>query len=272
MNALVPAYGMTDLERIARAFAASKLFGIQNVDQALALCLIAQAEGRHPASAAQDYHIVQGRPAKKAEAMMRDFISAGGKVEWHRLDDGGADATFSHPAGGAARITWDMDRAKRAGLSTDTWRKYPRQMLRSRVVSEGVRTVYPMATSGMYVPEEQADIEYKPVKPALQAKAEPIAIEHAPLEEPTPERRKSAAQAKRDGDDVYFKTLVAAADWEGLDEIEGSFEDRTRLMPASWLMSMRDLIELRREELTSEAKASRLNGELDDGFAEAMRE
>jgi hypothetical protein len=34
------------------------------------------------------------------------------------------------------------------------WTKYPRQMLRSRVISEGVRTVFPGATSGLYVPEE----------------------------------------------------------------------------------------------------------------------
>jgi hypothetical protein len=71
MNALVTqaVYPVSDLERMAKAFAASKLFGLQNVDQALALCLVAQAEGRHPASAAQDYHIISGRPAKKADAM-----------------------------------------------------------------------------------------------------------------------------------------------------------------------------------------------------------
>lgn len=159
MTALVQvqpnAFAVSDLAMMARAFAGSRLFGIQNEEQALALCLVAQAEGRHPASAAQDYHIVQGRPAKKADAMLRDFISSGGKVEWHSLTDELADATFSHPAGGSVRITWDHQRAKAAGLGgKDMWKKFPRQMLRSRVVSEGVRTVCPGATSGMYVPEE----------------------------------------------------------------------------------------------------------------------
>jgi hypothetical protein len=83
MNAIVtvPAYPVSDLERMARAFAASKLFGVQNPEQALALCLVAQAEGRHPATAAQDYSIIQGRPSKKADAMLRDFLAGGGKVE-----------------------------------------------------------------------------------------------------------------------------------------------------------------------------------------------
>lgn len=148
-----------DIERMAQAVAKSGLFGVKNMDQALALMLVAQAEGRHPALAARDYDIIQGRPAKKAEAMMRDFLESGGKVKWHQLDDKMADATFSHPSGGEARIDWDMKRAVAAGLGgRDMWKKFPRQMLRSRVVSEGIRTVCPMATSGMYVPEEVSDI------------------------------------------------------------------------------------------------------------------
>lgn len=162
MNALTivspPAYAVPDMERMAVAFARSGLFGVKNPDQALALCLVAQAEGRHPASAAQDYHIINNRPAKKADAMLRDFLASGGKVEWHSLTDDGADATFSHPSGGTVRIAWDHDRAKAAGISNPMWKKYPRQMLRSRVVSEGVRTVCPCATSGMYVPEEVQDM------------------------------------------------------------------------------------------------------------------
>lgn len=157
-------YSVPDMERMALAFAGSKLFGIATPDQALALCLIAQAEGRHPASAAQDYHIIQGKPSKKSDAMLRDFLANSGKVtEWELADDRVA-ATFSHPAGGSVRIDWDMARAKKAGITNPMWSKYPRQMLRARVVSEGVRTVFPMATSGMYVPEEVSEFELKPAE------------------------------------------------------------------------------------------------------------
>jgi hypothetical protein len=160
-NALVP---MADMERMAMAFAKSNMFGAKTPEQAMALLLLAQGEGLHPAIAMRDFDIIQGRPAKKAEAMLRSFIAAGGKVEWHRLDDECADATFSHPAGGTARISWDMARAKRAGVGgKDNYNKYPRQMLRSRVVSEGCRTVYPASTSGLYVPEEVAQFG-KPAK------------------------------------------------------------------------------------------------------------
>jgi len=154
-NALVP---YSEIEKMATAVAKSGLFGVKTPDQALALMLVAQAEGRHPALAARDYDIIQGRPSKKSEAMLRDFLESGGKVEWHALDDTCADATFSHPSGGSVRIEWTMKRAAAAGLGgKDMWRKYPRQMLRARAVSEGIRTVCPMATSGMYVPEEVQD-------------------------------------------------------------------------------------------------------------------
>lgn len=153
-TAVVP---FEQLNTMADAFARSGMFGAKTKEQALSLLLLAQAEGVHPAIAMRDFDIIQGRPAKKAEAMHRSFIAAGGKIEWHELSDEKADATFSHPQGGTARITWDMQRAQKAGLKNkDMYSKYPRQMLKARVVSEGCRTVFPAATSGLYVPEEVA--------------------------------------------------------------------------------------------------------------------
>ena len=164
MNALVKPEPTTmpmafgDMERLADAIAKSNLFGLRTREQALVLMMISHAEGRHPALAARDYDVISGRPSKKAEAMLRDFLQAGGRVEWHALSDEIADATFTHPQGGSARIAWDMARATKAQLAGNAnYKKFPRQMLRSRVVSEGVRTVYPLATSGLYVPEEVAD-------------------------------------------------------------------------------------------------------------------
>lgn len=180
-NRVATSVAFGDMERLAEAVARSGMFGLKTKEEALTLMAISQAEGRHPALAARDYDIIQGRPAKKSESMMRDFIEAGGKVEWHALDDKKADATFSHPAGGTVRITWDMERAKQAGLLTkDMYRKFPRQMLRSRVVSEGVRTVCPAATSGMYVPEEIVDFDNRPLtapEPAKTALPTPRVVE-----------------------------------------------------------------------------------------------
>jgi hypothetical protein len=170
-----PQIPVGEIERMALAVANSGLFGIKTPEAAMSLMLISIAEGRHPALAARDYDIIQGRPAKKSEAMLRDFLQSGGSVEWHELTDDIADATFSHPQGGKVRITWDMARAKQAGLAgRDMFRKFPRQMLRSRVVSEGIRTTCPMATSGMYVPEEVQEFD---APKAIKVEKPVIAVE-----------------------------------------------------------------------------------------------
>jgi hypothetical protein len=142
----------------------SGLFGFKTKQEAMSIMMIAQAEGKHPATAARDYDVINKKLAKRAEAMMRDFMEGGGRVKWNALTDELADATFSHPQGGEVRISWDMARALQAGLSTkENWRKYPRQMLRNRTVSEGVRTVWPLATSGMYERGEVEDFTGKTI-------------------------------------------------------------------------------------------------------------
>jgi hypothetical protein len=179
-----PQFSMGDVKGIAEAIAKGGLFGSKDPYAVLTLCLLAQAEGQHPAVVFRDYHIISGKPAKKADAMLRDYLAGGGKVEWHTLDDNLADATFSHPAGGSVRISWDAKRVQQAQLGGNAMhKKYPRQMLRARVISEGVRTVYPGATSGLYVPEEAAAFDDGP-----KASQEPVqALEHHPASDGPPD-------------------------------------------------------------------------------------
>ncbi len=84
MSNLVP---FNEIESMAIAVSKSGLFGMKTPDQAIALMLLCQAEGLHPAIAARDYHIIQGRPALKADAMLARFQQAGGKVEWKVYTD-----------------------------------------------------------------------------------------------------------------------------------------------------------------------------------------
>ena len=151
---------------MAEAIAQSGLFGIKTPTQALALGLLCQAEGRHPAEAARDYHIIQGRPTLKADAMLARFQQAGGRVEWTRYDDQAVVGVFTHPSGGKLTLEWTMERAKTAGLAgKEVWKQYPRNMLRSRVISEAIRTVYPGVLSGCYL-EDEVETVQAPSQPA----------------------------------------------------------------------------------------------------------
>lgn len=156
----VAVYALKDMQTMAQAVAKSGLFGMKSEDQALALMLVAQAEGQHPATITQDYDIIQGKACRKTHSVMARFQQMGGKVEWHELTESIADATFFHPSGGSLRMAWTIEQAKKIGLTgKDNWKNYPRAMLRARLIAEGVRAVYPAALGGMLVAEEAADID-----------------------------------------------------------------------------------------------------------------
>jgi hypothetical protein len=178
-TALVP---VADIEKMAGAIAKSKMFGMKTTEEAFALMLIAQAEGMHPAIAARDYHVIQGRPTLKADAMLARFQNAGGKVQWDVYTDAEVTGTFSHPSGGSLKLTWTFAQASKIGLTgKDNWKNYPRAMLRARVISEGIRTVYPGCVVGTYTAEELEEIP-KAKDMGMAEVVEPVAAESLVVE------------------------------------------------------------------------------------------
>lgn len=155
MSNIVP---ITDIQQMAEVAASSKMFGFKNTQEAMAIMLLCQAENLHPAVAMRDFHVIQGRPALKADAMLARFQQAGGSVKWKEYTDDRVTGEFSHPSGGTLEVTWTLEQAKRIGIANkDNWRNYPRAMLRARVLSEGIRAVYPGCVVGVYTPEEVQD-------------------------------------------------------------------------------------------------------------------
>jgi hypothetical protein len=208
---------------MAEAIAESKLFGIQTPAQALALGLLCQAEGRHPAEAARDYHIIGGRPSLKSEAMLARFQQAGGRVEWHEYSHESVSATFSHPQGGTLKVSWTIKDAERAGLTGNpTWRKFPRQMLKARCISEAVRGVFPGVLSGLYAPEEVA--EFTPMQ--AETEPEPLAIEATSQPIPEPLQRINPMQRLlADKSDSQREKVTAGAIKRGWIKPEQSYLD-----------------------------------------------
>lgn len=162
MSNIVP---FEEKRSLATALVKSGLFGIKDESQALALMAICEAEGMHPAKAVQTYHIIQGRPAIKSDALLARFQEAGGSVQWSTYTDEKVVGTFSHKQGGSITVDWTIERAKRIGLaSKDNWRNYPRNMLRARCIAEGVRAIYPGIATGIYTAEEVTDMPLAQVR------------------------------------------------------------------------------------------------------------
>ena len=180
-QALVP---YVELEKMSKALGINKMFG-KTPEELLPLMLIAQAEGKHPAIAAQEYDIIQGKPAINSKSALARFQQAGGSIQWNERSDLRAAATFTHPQGGSLEIVWTIERAKQAQLTTkDNWKKYPAQMLASRVVAEGVRAVFPACLSGMYTTEEVQDFD-APRGKVMPIKAEVVEAEIVPRDDET---------------------------------------------------------------------------------------
>ena len=176
MTNLVP---VNDMKSMAQAIVKSGFYGFKSEDQVMAIMAVAQAENKHPATVVQEYDIIQGRPALKSQAILARFQLAGGKVEYGTYTDDKVEMTFSHSAGGSLTLSWTMKQAHDIGLAgKDNWKKYPRAMLAARVVSEGVRRVYPACILGHYSVEEVQDFD-KPYKEAWVPKDQPVQIEFA---------------------------------------------------------------------------------------------
>jgi len=184
MSNIVP---FQDMQAMATAIAKSGLFGMKNESEVLALMAVAQAEGLHPATAARDFHIIQGRPALKADAMLARFQSAGGKVDWTEYTDERVTGVFSHPNGGSLSVSWTIEQARSIGLVKpgSGWQKFPRAMLRSRCISEGIRSVYPGSVTGFYSPEEVQDFEPKTKYMGKIEPENPVMAALQPLQEVT---------------------------------------------------------------------------------------
>lgn len=199
-------FPLADVQQMAAVVAKSKLFGTKTEDEAMALMLLAQAEGMHPMRAVQQYHIIQGRPAMKSEAILARFQAAGGVVRWLVSDADEAKATFTTAAREEITVHWTMDRAKAAGLAgKDNWKSYAPQMLRARCIAEGVRAVAPGCILGLAAVEEVEDVTPTPATVIATEPGKGVAglaaavAQIAPLatSKADPERARKLAEVRR---------------------------------------------------------------------------
>lgn len=185
---------LADIGTMAKAVSESGLFGLRNEAAAFSLMCIAQAEGIHPIKAATQYHIIDGKPSLRSDAMLARFQAAGGKTRWKERTAQRATLWLSHPDAGELEVTWDLERATAAGLANkDSWKKYPAQMLSARCISEGVRALYPACIGGFYAPEEVADFGTAARTEAPTAEAVDAEVVHATADTGA-EHRKTLAQ------------------------------------------------------------------------------
>jgi hypothetical protein len=168
-----PNYSLQDIREISADLAKSGLFAMKTTEQVFAMMMICRSEGIDPVQAVKRYHIIDGKPSMRADAMQADFMRQGGTVEWIVSNAEECHAVFSHSASprpfeihlkvkdymdsGVAMVWKDGKQ-----ILKDNWKKSPAAMLRARAISNGVRAVLPGVVAGIYTPEETQDFEKEP--------------------------------------------------------------------------------------------------------------
>ena len=131
---------------------------IKTPQQALTIMQMGRELGVPATYALRNIHVINGKPAASAELLMalvrRTYGQAAIRVAV-ATNEGVTVEYREQGWDGISSLTFTMEDAKRAKLdSKDTWRAYPRAMLRSRAVSEVVRMAFPEAIAGLYTVEE----------------------------------------------------------------------------------------------------------------------
>lgn len=179
--------------QLGEAFAASGMFGCSKPQQGAILALQCMTSGATPFEVTQTYHLLDGKLSMKADAMLGKFLRAGGKVEWGERTSERVSARFSYK-GNVRDETITLQELVATGVAVDArgelkamYKRFPRQMLTARLVSEYVRLLAPDIISGVYTPEEVSDFEDAPYVPPSRHDP-PKVVDAEEVEEQRPEQ------------------------------------------------------------------------------------
>lgn len=158
-NALIPT-SFSEMQNQAKTLVASGLLpeAIKRPEQAIAIMQKGAELGIPPMQAFSHIHIIKGKPTMSAELMLAQIYKGcpNAVINYLELDEKKCVIEAIRPGHKPARFGFSMGDAEKAGLlSNQTWKKYPRAMLRSRCISEMARSLFPDCISGVsYTAEE----------------------------------------------------------------------------------------------------------------------
>jgi hypothetical protein len=177
--------------------------------------------GLPPLMSMQNIAVVNGRPTLWGSALPALLWSKGFKLD-ETVSDGVATCTVTRPTGEKITRTFSEQDAKKAGLwgKAGPWTQYPSRMLQMRARGLAARDGAADALSGLYLQEELDGGELTVVS-----------IEDAP-------KRKSSAEAKRDGSKDVFDNLMraieAAPEASDLLRLRAEHAETWSAMPPRW--------------------------------------
>jgi hypothetical protein len=143
---------------LGQVFAESGLFpDTRAAAQAVVKVLAGRELGFGPVASMTGINVIKGRITLSAN-LIAAAIRRSGRYDYRvrRLDDQGCEIEFLMAGMVIGISTFTVDDARKAGLAGgDNWRRYPRNMLFSRAVSNGAKWYAPDVFGGaVYTPDE----------------------------------------------------------------------------------------------------------------------
>jgi hypothetical protein len=148
-----------DAERAARAMAGSGFFqDARQANQAVVKILAGQELGFGPFASMTGVAIIQGKPAVGAN-LQAAAVKRTGKYNYRVIEmtNEACELEFYEAGKAVGKSRFDLKDAAAAGLSgKDNWKKWPRNMLFARAISNGVKWYAPDIFNGatVYTPDE----------------------------------------------------------------------------------------------------------------------
>jgi len=159
MESLVPYQSMNlaDTMELAKAMAASGFFtDSRQAAQAVVKILAGRELGFGPVASMTGINVIKGKITLSAN-LIAASVKRSGRYNYRvaRMDDTACSIDFYEGNQKIGNSTFTAADAKTAGLSGDNWRKFPRNMLFARAMSNGAKWYCPDLSGGpLYTPDE----------------------------------------------------------------------------------------------------------------------
>ena len=182
---------MDDAERAAKAMSASGFFAdTKQAAQAVVKILAGQELGFGPFASMTGVNIIQNKPVLAAN-LMAAAVKRTGKYNYRvvEMTDMVCELSFLEDGKEVGRSRFTLDDAKAANLAgKDNWKKYPRNMLFARAVSNGQKWFAPDVFNGatVYTPDELGAV--------VDEDGNAIGVEPLPIESEFPGPTKQTKQ------------------------------------------------------------------------------
>ncbi|MDK8450969.1 hypothetical protein [Corynebacterium mastitidis] len=188
-------------------------------DDAAAAILYGAELGLKPQQALQQVFVVHGQPAIYARTMAGLLKAKGYTFETVESTDESVTVTGTSPRGEMETSTWSIDRAKKAGYTSN--KKYasdPQAMLYAKALSEVCRKLAPDVLLGIRYAAEDLELEQRPVKATAKRMDGPGGERGADAVRAALEAKKQQAEDRTQLDKA-LAALTQVEDREHLDRI-----------------------------------------------------